>query len=152
MFTNLHSAGFLQGSIYSRNILIQPGPLTVAPSERSLASPSFRIIDFGRAEYELNHIRDAIGGKAMRRYEKWLKDYDDFIKTVGAAEAEKVYTGTVYDDQDGQGENKKGREVKMVMGLEEDEWRRLCKAWWDWTNLVMGANGKVSVALNLGGR
>ncbi|KAK0204576.1 hypothetical protein DFS33DRAFT_1260110, partial [Desarmillaria ectypa] len=30
------------------NILVQPGPLSVHPIERSLSTPSFRIIDFGR--------------------------------------------------------------------------------------------------------
>ena len=150
MFVNLHHAGFLQGSVFSRNILIQPGPLTVPPSERSLASPSFRIIDFGRGKYKLDYIRNAIGGDAWKRYTKWLGDYDDFIKTVGATEAEKEYTVTVYDEKDGQGENKKGREMKMVMGLQKSEWRWLCQAWLDWTNLVMEADGKVQVTLNTG--
>ena len=39
---------FYQGSFYLRNIMIQPGPLTKPPRERSLDTPSFRIIDFGR--------------------------------------------------------------------------------------------------------
>ncbi|KAG7442756.1 uncharacterized protein BT62DRAFT_1010089 [Guyanagaster necrorhizus] len=47
----LHHAGFVQNSLYPRNILRQPGPLTVRPSERSLKTPSFRIIDFGRGEF-----------------------------------------------------------------------------------------------------
>ncbi|KAJ7113014.1 hypothetical protein C8R44DRAFT_882050 [Mycena epipterygia] len=47
----LHYADFTQGSFYERNILVQPGPLTVAPSARSDRTPSFRIIDFGRGEY-----------------------------------------------------------------------------------------------------
>ncbi|KAI0320272.1 hypothetical protein OF83DRAFT_1169479 [Amylostereum chailletii] len=45
----LHIEEFTQGSYFSRNILVQPGPLTIDPSERSLCTPSFRIIDFGRA-------------------------------------------------------------------------------------------------------
>ena len=44
----LHSAGFAQGSWYLRNILKQPGPLSLPPSRRSLETPSFRVIDFGR--------------------------------------------------------------------------------------------------------
>jgi hypothetical protein len=47
----LHYAEFTQGSFYIRNILRQPGPLTVAPSARSDKTPSFRIIDFGRGEH-----------------------------------------------------------------------------------------------------
>ena len=34
--------------MYERNVLVQPGPLTVPPSNRSLDEPSYRIIDFGR--------------------------------------------------------------------------------------------------------
>jgi len=150
MFVNLHKAGFLQGSVYARNIVIQPGPLTVPPSKRSLASPSFRIIDFGRAEYKLYHIRNAIGADASERHKRWLNLYDDFINTVGAAEAEKEYTVTVYDDEDGEGENKKGREVAMVMGLEKAEWEKLCKAWCNWTELVMEADSRVQVTLGAG--
>ncbi|KAK0190009.1 hypothetical protein F5146DRAFT_932026 [Armillaria mellea] len=47
----LHHADFVQNSLYTRNILRQPGPLTVRPSERSLKTPSFRIIDFGRGAF-----------------------------------------------------------------------------------------------------
>ncbi|KAI0704178.1 hypothetical protein C8T65DRAFT_709147 [Cerioporus squamosus] len=39
-----------QGSFYVRNIMIQPGPLTVPPERRSFTYPSFRLIDFGRGE------------------------------------------------------------------------------------------------------
>ncbi|EMD36867.1 hypothetical protein CERSUDRAFT_35514, partial [Gelatoporia subvermispora B] len=46
----LHRAGFIQNSFYTRNILMQRGPLTVPPSERSHRTPSFRIIDFGRGD------------------------------------------------------------------------------------------------------
>ncbi|KAG7445327.1 uncharacterized protein BT62DRAFT_933169 [Guyanagaster necrorhizus] len=47
----LHHADFVHNSLYPRNILRQPGPLTVRPSERSLKTPSFRIIDFGRGKF-----------------------------------------------------------------------------------------------------
>ncbi|KAF7361064.1 hypothetical protein MSAN_01137300 [Mycena sanguinolenta] len=47
----LHFAEFTQNSFYVRNILRQPGPLTVAPSARSDKTPSFRIIDHGRGEH-----------------------------------------------------------------------------------------------------
>jgi hypothetical protein len=34
--------------MYERNVLVQPGPLTVPRPNRSLDEPSYRIIDFGR--------------------------------------------------------------------------------------------------------
>lgn len=46
----LHCAGFTQGSWYVRNVLRQPGPLSLPPNERSSSTPSFRVIDFGRGE------------------------------------------------------------------------------------------------------
>ncbi|KAJ7487805.1 hypothetical protein FB451DRAFT_1528490, partial [Mycena latifolia] len=45
----LYRENFIQHSFYSRNILLQPGPLTLPPDKRSLKDPSFRLIDFGRA-------------------------------------------------------------------------------------------------------
>lgn len=45
----LHKEGILHGSLADRNIMVQPGPLNVAPAGRSLDTPSFRVIDFGRA-------------------------------------------------------------------------------------------------------
>jgi len=35
--------------MFHRNVLVQPGPLTVPRANRSLNEPSYRIIDFGRA-------------------------------------------------------------------------------------------------------
>ncbi|MCJ1320806.1 hypothetical protein MMC15_006147 [Xylographa vitiligo] len=49
LFLRLHQARFVQNSPFMHNILIQPGPLTRPPIERSLTTPSFRTIDFGRA-------------------------------------------------------------------------------------------------------
>ncbi|KAI0922746.1 hypothetical protein AcV5_009639 [Taiwanofungus camphoratus] len=49
LILRLHLADFVQGSMYIRNVLWQPGPLTVPPEKRSRKTPSFRIIDFGRA-------------------------------------------------------------------------------------------------------
>jgi hypothetical protein len=51
LFVRLHNAGFTQGSAYLRNIVVQPGPLTSPPAERSFDNPSYRIIDFGRGEF-----------------------------------------------------------------------------------------------------
>ncbi|KAG6851843.1 hypothetical protein C0991_005553, partial [Blastosporella zonata] len=44
-----HFAGWAHGSVYHRNILTQPGPLSMPPSKRSKDTPSFRLIDFGRS-------------------------------------------------------------------------------------------------------
>ncbi|KAI0819903.1 hypothetical protein BC628DRAFT_1423425 [Trametes gibbosa] len=61
LFERLHEAGFIQNSTYERNIVVQPGPLSVPRKERSLRTPSFRIIDFGRGRrstpYSGNDVR-----------------------------------------------------------------------------------------------
>ncbi|KIY65465.1 hypothetical protein CYLTODRAFT_492299 [Cylindrobasidium torrendii FP15055 ss-10] len=46
----LHYAGIAHNSFKHSNILRQPGPLDVHPSLRSDETPSFRLVDFGRAE------------------------------------------------------------------------------------------------------
>ena len=46
----MHHADIVQGSFYVRNIMCQPGPLTLPPKRRSYDTPSFRIINFGRGE------------------------------------------------------------------------------------------------------
>ncbi|CAK5272738.1 unnamed protein product [Mycena citricolor] len=56
----------IQGSYYARNLLVQPGPLTHPPHMRSLETPSFRLIDFGRAEFKAGHDEDE---------EAWAKTY-----------------------------------------------------------------------------
>ncbi|KAI0339273.1 hypothetical protein BDW22DRAFT_1400509 [Trametopsis cervina] len=58
MMRRLHYAGFIQGSFYTRNILTQPGPLTVPPEKRSNKTPSFRVIDFGRGLEFNRYIND----------------------------------------------------------------------------------------------
>jgi hypothetical protein len=50
LFLRLSDEDIIQNSSYLRNILIQPGPLSVPPSKRSRATPSFRVIDFGRGQ------------------------------------------------------------------------------------------------------
>ncbi|SJL08766.1 uncharacterized protein ARMOST_12136 [Armillaria ostoyae] len=62
----LHHADFVQNSLYTRNILRQPGPLTVRPSERSLEMPSFRIIDFGRGVFGPWYIERKLGVQGGR--------------------------------------------------------------------------------------
>lgn len=49
LYLRFHSEGYLHQSTYTRNIVMQPGPLTRHPQERSLSTPSFRLIDFGRS-------------------------------------------------------------------------------------------------------
>lgn len=63
----LHYAGFTQGSFYVRNILVQPGPLTAPPEERSSKTPSFRVIDFGRAEEWDDWIGDRSDEKRVEK-------------------------------------------------------------------------------------
>jgi hypothetical protein len=48
LLKRLHKANFVQGSFYARNILVQPGPLTLPCADRLFTKPSYRIIDFGR--------------------------------------------------------------------------------------------------------
>ncbi|KAH9924993.1 uncharacterized protein BXZ73DRAFT_79122 [Epithele typhae] len=50
LFKYLHDAGFANLSANPYDILVQPGPLGVPSAQRSLRAPSFRIVDFGRAE------------------------------------------------------------------------------------------------------
>ena len=52
----------MQNSFFARNILIQPGPLTVSPSLRSISTPSFRVVDYGRAEcWKYFHLQECPG-------------------------------------------------------------------------------------------
>ncbi|KAH8114375.1 hypothetical protein DFH11DRAFT_210542 [Phellopilus nigrolimitatus] len=50
LLRRLHAAGYLHNSIYQRNILMQYGPLSFAPPQRSKNHLRFRLIDFGRTE------------------------------------------------------------------------------------------------------
>ncbi|KII95555.1 hypothetical protein PLICRDRAFT_170195 [Plicaturopsis crispa FD-325 SS-3] len=49
LFARLHYENISQQSVFTRNIVVQPGPLTRPPHERTMKHPSYRIIDFGRA-------------------------------------------------------------------------------------------------------
>ncbi|CAK5276273.1 unnamed protein product [Mycena citricolor] len=72
LFLRLHMSGILQRSPFRKNILVQPGPLTLPPAERSLTTPSFRVIDFGRAldRSQARHQRD------------WLDERDQEVRDV----------------------------------------------------------------------
>jgi len=63
IFDRLHNARFIQRSNYTRNILVQPGPLTHPRAERSFNNPTYRLIDFGRGEC---YIGDESAGENMR--------------------------------------------------------------------------------------
>ncbi|OBZ65995.1 hypothetical protein A0H81_14031 [Grifola frondosa] len=72
LLLRLHEARITHGSFYARNILIEPGPLCLAPERRSFECPSFRTIDFGRAqcwERMVNDCKARTGdGKPERDY------------------------------------------------------------------------------------
>ncbi|TBU30409.1 hypothetical protein BD311DRAFT_659140 [Dichomitus squalens] len=62
LILRLHHMDIVQGSFYIRNIMCQPGPLTLPPDKRSYDHPSFRIIDFGRGkcwDWELEALTGA---------------------------------------------------------------------------------------------
>ncbi|KAJ7151192.1 hypothetical protein C8R46DRAFT_1123518 [Mycena filopes] len=61
---SLFREGFMQNSFYVRNILVQPGPLTDPPHQRSIRTPSFRLVDFGRGERLEDLLSDAVGAIA----------------------------------------------------------------------------------------
>ena len=76
----LHHAGFLQGSLYVRNVVVQPGPLSAPPAARSRHCPSYRIIDFGRAEHREALLAGTEGAseearrKQRRQWSEWVAD------------------------------------------------------------------------------
>ena len=49
MLSLLHRTGFLHGSLKTKNIAVQKGPLSLPVPKRTWKNPSFRLIDFGRA-------------------------------------------------------------------------------------------------------
>ena len=68
----LHYERFRQGSFYDRNVLVQPGPLTAPPEQRSKKTPSFRIIDFGRGErWDYSKLN------LEQKKRKWEKAFND---------------------------------------------------------------------------
>ncbi|KZT64225.1 hypothetical protein DAEQUDRAFT_732892 [Daedalea quercina L-15889] len=70
LMCRLQLARFSQGSMYVRNILWQPGPLWKPPRERSRATPSFRIIDFGRAVFWDELVAKVRGARNRQRKSK----------------------------------------------------------------------------------
>lgn len=71
LLMRLHFAEYLHGSFFERNIVVQPGPLTKPPYARSMETPSFRLIDFGRTiTYEdftkKNHSFKPVGREQLQ--------------------------------------------------------------------------------------
>ena len=66
----MHRQGFSHGHPHPRNMLVQPGPLSVPPALRSMATPSFRLVSFGRWR-GLSHAlpKESVLG-AKRAFEK----------------------------------------------------------------------------------
>ena len=76
-----------QGSFYVRNIMVQQGPLALPPEQRSYATPSFRIIDYGRGQcwdWELEEKDKGNGkDKGKGKGKKDLKrDRADFVQSI----------------------------------------------------------------------
>lgn len=63
LVARFHRAGYVHNSLFTRNIVMQPGPLTQPPWLRTMNSASFRLIDFGRTErYENYRLRKVHAG------------------------------------------------------------------------------------------
>lgn len=81
MLTRLRCAGFAQGCMSQRNWLVQPGPLRVPPSQRSLKRPIFRMIDFGLGLWEddaSEHFDSRVGEdntklRKLMEYDYWTQ-------------------------------------------------------------------------------
>jgi hypothetical protein len=93
---------FMQRSFYNRNILVQPGPLTHPPADRSLTTPSFRLVDFGR-------------GKSLQRL---------------LAEAERAREGLYLDEAQAASDADQGQEpVCEVRRRIAEEEKKINKEW-----------------------
>ncbi|KAH9903253.1 hypothetical protein C8Q73DRAFT_45000 [Cubamyces lactineus] len=68
LYEELHEAGFLQGSSYLRNMLVQPGPLSVPHAQRTMDTPSYRLIDFGRGE-----ASSLLSGPRACSFDSWAR-------------------------------------------------------------------------------
>ncbi|KAF8912536.1 hypothetical protein CPB85DRAFT_1220028 [Mucidula mucida] len=113
----LHRLNIAHGSISSYSIMAQPGPLDRHPLQRSMSSPSFRLINFGDAVHrkqlqsitdwreicfeELEKVKDLVYGKfylksvprklpgyEVRAREYWT-EHEDVYRYVERATADK---------------------------------------------------------------
>lgn len=99
-FLALKSCHVLHSSAYARNMLVQPGPLTVPPSERSLRTPHFRLIDLGRIRTPETSLAISCGIKyqhrdsldaVVRERVKWRSWEDDCRYRIGRAKEELLW-------------------------------------------------------------
>jgi hypothetical protein len=83
LYDRLHNAKFLQGSVGTRNVLVQPGPLTCPRAERSFDNPSYRIIDFGRGEcyngFDQDFTNERMGEEQKKVHQRICKDVGEYL-------------------------------------------------------------------------
>ncbi|TRM59904.1 hypothetical protein BD626DRAFT_408405 [Schizophyllum amplum] len=89
MFLRFHQAGWVHKSAYPRNVVVQKGPLTAPPAERTMADPSFRVIDFGRSKED----------KSSRAEDRW-RESQDVLSLFGCGQYKKqVKRGDLFPGQ-----------------------------------------------------
>ncbi|KAF8333619.1 uncharacterized protein EI90DRAFT_3121968 [Cantharellus anzutake] len=77
----LHLVGYRHNSAHIRNIVVQPGPLTLPPHRRSLKDPSFRMIDFGRT---VDFVHDVEQRKHWGvYYDRWYNPQLNELRNLG---------------------------------------------------------------------
>ncbi|KAJ7039749.1 hypothetical protein C8F04DRAFT_1315960 [Mycena alexandri] len=87
---SLFYEGVMHNSFCARNILVQPGPLTHPPHRRSLANtPSFRLIDFGRAQRQ-EDLLSKVGGPIEGSYTRTSKAYREEAATEAKAARKRI--------------------------------------------------------------
>ncbi|KAI9069031.1 hypothetical protein FKP32DRAFT_1641399 [Trametes sanguinea] len=120
----LHELGIEQGSFYVRNILIQPGPLSAPAAKRTFDQPSFRIIDFGRAQVLQDMLKRADERETrdaeIRKQQRLRK------KGEGGVETEEEKKKAQEDDEK---ERQEARarvftDMRMILHREEQQARR----------------------------
>ncbi|KAF8309691.1 uncharacterized protein EI90DRAFT_1466416 [Cantharellus anzutake] len=78
----MHLADYTHKSAHVRNVVVQPGPLTLPPRSRSLKDPSFRLVDFGRTMH-LSHYNKQRGAPAGRKGDcNWDCGQDDEFREL----------------------------------------------------------------------
>ncbi|TFY71843.1 hypothetical protein EVG20_g1149 [Dentipellis fragilis] len=88
--TLIWTQGVVQNSFFTRNIVMQPGPLTLPPEKRSIDRPSFRVIDFGRAELWADSYKAAVGNLILKDLKKDPKKSDKVEQEILRGESTEV--------------------------------------------------------------
>ncbi|OSD00997.1 hypothetical protein PYCCODRAFT_1459906 [Trametes coccinea BRFM310] len=118
----LHDLGIQQGSFYVRNILIQPGPLSAPPTQRTFDRPSFRIIDFGRARVLRDMLERACAEEAREAEER--KRERESKKAESGNDAEEEKKAQEYDDEQREAARRRVfGEMRTLLHLEEQQAR-----------------------------